>query len=509
MDEDKQFTVIGDKARFCLEWRLLAGRGCEFAPEQSANSWGEWRLWVANVNLCSLQLETERGTVNVEEVRWYLAPLFRWFIYHWMPLLHEKRLPPGGRSGDSRPRSARGVYLAMLQSAGDDESRFPCWQEWAERHSLRTAAEGGIVPDVFFQRIEDEIEISWGDRMQPRADSATFLLEDGVARAMVDDVAETLSEAVNRFLEQEPILDTQWGAELANRWHAQCRSAVGESALSWYLDSDSKPGLLTRTFMAALKKLNRPLELTEKMWLGELSPEVAMFGDLAPDIDREAAARLLAAYFGSQTTEPMQMPLAQLIHADETDEPAWSNPFPWSSGYSRALDVLEELDPDTGSPMTKLEKMLDNLKVEVQDISLGEKGPRGVALAGKGLRPTILVNEDNPTNKARGRRFTLAHELCHILFDQDRARPLAHSSTPWASPAVEQRANAFAAMLLMPPNRAKRPIDDNLEELKKSINRMADQMQVSRIALKRHLSNMDEINPQELEYLLGERACEV
>ena len=109
-----------------------------------------------------------------QEVQWFLAPLFRWIVEHWMPLLHESRLPPGGRRGDSRPRSARGAYLAMLESTGDDVDRFSCWQEWAVRHSLRAASEGGILPDVFFQRMEDEVEISWGDRIQPGADAADF-----------------------------------------------------------------------------------------------------------------------------------------------------------------------------------------------------------------------------------------------------------------------------------------------------------------------------------------------
>ncbi len=506
LDADKKFVTLGNKAQFGFQLRLNPGQACEIEPERSVNSWGEWRLWVANVNLCALQFETQVGTVEVQEVRWFLAPLFRWIVDNWMPLLHEKRLPPGGRIGDSGPRSARTAYLAMLQSAGDDFSRFPCWQEWAERHSLRAASEGGIFPDVFFQRMEDEIEISWGDRIQPGADAATFVVEDGIARVAVDEVATTLFDAVEWFLAQDGICASEWGTELTNRWNEMCGLMAGEVALSWYLDSNPEPKSLTKTFTTAMKKLGRALELSEKMWLGELSPEVAMFGDLAPNISGEAAARLLAEYFDAQTNERMSTLLTEQICSDE---PAWSSSSPWHSGYSYALDVLDEVDPDPESPMTKLEIMLSNLEVTVRDVSLGEEGPRGVALAGRNLRPTILVNEDNQKNKTRGKRFTLAHELCHILFDQSRARSLAHSSTPWASPPVEQRANAFAAMLLMPPSRARRPMVVGLSDLKVRINRMADRMQVSRIALKRHLSNMNEIGPQELDYLLGERAREV
>ena len=459
MDADNKFITFGDRASFSLQLRLASRQVGKFVPERSVNSWGSWRLWVANVNLCAVQFDTSDGIVEIQEVRWFLAPLFRWIVDNWMPLLHEKRLPSGGRHGDSRPRSARSAYLAMLLSSGDDFSRFASWQEWAERHTLRTASEGGIFPDVFFQRVEDEIEISWGDRVQPGADAATFMVEDGVARASVDAVAKTLLEAVDWFLNQERISVSKWGVELASRWKEVCRSPSGESALSWYLDSSPEPRSLTETFKTAMIELGSSLELPNQCWWGKLAPEVAMFGDLAPNISSEAAAILLAEYFGAQNDEGMSAPLKEQIRFDD---PAWSSSSPWHSGYSYAQDVLDEVDPDPNSTMTKLEAILRNLGVTVKEVRLGEEGPRGVALAGEELRPTILVNLDNLNNVARGKRFTLAHELCHILFDQSQARSLAHCSTPWAPPSVEQRANAFAAMLLMPPWRARRPNAQNM-----------------------------------------------
>lgn len=63
----------------------------------------------------------------------------------------------------------------------------------------------------------------------------------------------------------------------------------------------------------------------------------------------------------------------------------------------------------------------------------------------------ILVNLRNSANAHTfGRRFTLAHEFCHLLFDRDVGAHLAIASGPWAPHDVERRANAFAAMFLMP-----------------------------------------------------------
>ncbi len=505
LEADKKFITFGDHSSFALQVRLESEEVRGIAPERSVNSWGEWRLWVAKVNLCALQLDTKDGLAEVHGVRWFLAPLFRWIVANWMPLLHEKRLPPGGRVGDSRPRSARAAYLAMLESAGDDLDRFLCWQEWAERHALRAASEGGILPDVFFQRMEDEIEFSWGDRVQPGADPARFIVEDGIARAPVDVVARTFYDAVEWFCAQEQVCGSEWETELRRQWR-ETRALPAETALSWFLDSSPKPGSLTKTFKKAIRAHAELPELSGRCWLGNLAPEVAMFGDLAPDISKEAAANLLAEYFNAKTNGGMSASLAERF----SDEPAWSTSSPWHNGYSCALDVLDDLDPNPKSATTNIDAILDALGVTVKNVGLGEQGPRGVAFAGRDLQPTILVNEDDSKNKYRGRRFTLAHELCHILFDRSRARSLAHSSTPWASPSVEQRANAFAAMLLMPPSRASRPpAATGLADLKHGIGRLADRIQVSRVALTRHLSNMNEVGPQELDYLLGERAREV
>ncbi len=496
---DDRFEVFGDKAVFALEARLLDDPADDAIPADSAGSWGAWRLWVAGFNLCNIQFETRTAVAEVAEVRWFLAPLFRWIAANWMPLLHEARLPPGGRWGDRRPRWARLAYLSVLESAGDDPERFGPWQDWASRHALRAAAEGGIVPDVFLQRVGDDIEFSWGDRVQPGAEAATFLVEDGVARASVDAVATSLAAAMEWFLDREPVRRAPWAEAVIGQWTGVKTGPVGGDALNWYLDSTPEPGPLAAALTRALDRLQRPVPVPEGYWWGRLAPEVAMFGDLSPRISDAAAAALLAAYFAAQTTGPAGAALARFV----VDEPAWLAPSPWDNGYALALDLLDEADPDPDASATRIEDLVAALGVAAREVALGPDGPRGVALAGEALRPTILVNAESPANDGRGRRFTLAHELCHILFDRERARPLTHSSTPWASPSVEQRANAFAAMLLMPPHRAKRPVASGLEELKHGIDRLAGRLNVGRVALKHHLANLGEITPYERDFLLG------
>jgi len=91
------------------------------------------------------------------------------------------------------------------------------------------------------------------------------------------------------------------------------------------------------------------------------------------------------------------------------------------------------------------------LGISLQENTLDDRGLRAVAVAGPHHRPAVLVNSGHETNRWKsGFRFTLAHELCHILFVRDYGTRLAFASGPWAPRDVERRANAFAAMFLMP-----------------------------------------------------------
>jgi Zn-dependent peptidase ImmA (M78 family) len=124
---------------------------------------------------------------------------------------------------------------------------------------------------------------------------------------------------------------------------------------------------------------------------------------------------------------------------------------------------------------------------------------RGVAIAGTQYSPAILVNTSSQFNKTEpGRRFTLAHELFHILYDRARAKRVSHTSGPWASPGVEKRANAFAAMFLMPRDLVRKSVvDKNIE----SISDAARSMRVGVSSLIEHLYNLNVIDGMDRERL--------
>jgi len=95
--------------------------------------------------------------------------------------------------------------------------------------------------------------------------------------------------------------------------------------------------------------------------------------------------------------------------------------------------------------------MLSVWGVKNANIRLRTGAVDALAVWGPKRGPAVLVNLDGRHARGyAGRRATIAHEICHLLVDRGRQLPLAEVLGGRAPEAVEQRARAFAAELLLP-----------------------------------------------------------
>lgn len=458
----------GDTSRFAIKIAFLTdpdeGSG---ASADIAASWGAFQIWVDGINLCS---QVDQGE-TLHSSHWYLLPVLEWLASSWDPLLHEERLPPPSNRFETAADLARATPALLFADAGAsqalalDERRF----EWEQRHSIRAARDGGLLPDVRLRRLRGQIEISWNNFLLAGASDAEFVATQGRTFQDPLEVAEALHEVLSdgvawlrlqrpsseRVRELSLAVD-QLGlpdrAEERTAWLAGLGHGRPQILDHWQrvvrqAKEISSPAAFQGTFGASS---GSGLVLTG-------SCEAALlFGSASPTIDQSDAldlARLLLDQYQADAPDGLR----DLVR----DEPPDPDLPAWEHGYELAESVLEAVGHELTSDRTDIEKFLRERDVDSKEIALSDRHVRAISFASPHHLPTLALNTSSRYfESASARRFTLAHELCHLLFDRAGGARLAVASGPWAPKVVEQRANAFAAMLLMPPQLLERAIPE-------------------------------------------------
>jgi Zn-dependent peptidase ImmA (M78 family) len=490
----KEFMCFGDPGRFEIAARWLEDHEPrERLPCEHGWSLGEIRIIIGGHVLTRHRLHNEQK----EAIGWYLAPIMAWLIDQWPWLLHEESFAWPDRSGESAAVATSSALSQYI--ASDDEieqEHYRKTHDWWSRHALRAADPSALYPDVYFRRVEDDIEISWLER-QPQFSPKDFSLDltPGAALLPVAFVAQTLWSFIEWGLEHsKPITQSDRDEVGALRMKMQSLKTRQTSELEALHIADA--GL--RKIMAKVR-VQTGWESNAKSSqdvpvVTELDSAVLMFGGLNVSIgesDAETLLRFLARHRGSEPRND----LGRLVQSQGLTNVT----KPYIQGYELALDAREALGIGYKQLYVDVESIVLRLGITVLRQALETGGVRGVAVAGEGFLPAILINTSSVYNDTKqGERFTLAHELCHILYDRTRARRLSHISGPWAAAPVEKRANAFAAMFLAatPALRNVWRIGNSMVD-KESLGKLSDNVGVSRRALLGHLYNLDLISEEE------------
>lgn len=495
-------TTFGDPARFAIAVRWTNDREPrERRPAHGGWSTGELQLTIGGHVLT----RHEHNGGARDAVKWYLLPVFEWLADHWIALLHEERF---AWQENSAAPAATAAFLALRRMIdADDEIGHKLYAEaqaWWSRHALRAADSSALYPDVFFRRLRDDVEISWTARQPTHApDGFRFALTPGAATLPVADIAGPLWEALAWFVGTTSVSNGEDRKALARleKQISELSSLPTASMEAKYL-----PARLFQRVADARGQKGLPdssIRMPSVPAITQLDDAVLMFGGVSPDIgakDVQTLAGLLASQAGGREHPELVRLVDSSIGAPLT--------APFEEGYELAEELLERLGLPGDALAVDVRSILSTLGVRVVERSLRTSTIRGVALAGAGYAPAILVNKTSLYNESEpGRRFTLAHELFHVLYDRSRARRIAHASGPWASPGIEKRANAFAAMLLMPRDLLRRctPLHQLTHD---AVLTAAETMQVGASALIEHLYNtsmIDEFKRDELRQHSGAR----
>jgi Zn-dependent peptidase ImmA (M78 family) len=493
--------LAGDTRLFALRMSFAEDpdRGIGAAPEE-ALSWGAFQIIVDDQNLCA---HTEADEV-VESVHWYMLPLLEWLASNWDPLFHEEKLPARNAATDAAT-SLRVTQFPPAKVLDDEGSTWASdWQAWWMRHSIQAAREGGLFPDIVIRRWRDDVEVSWDTDALPGIPSAIgyrFLAPKGVARFSPQDVAQPIFEvslaASRELLRRQP--DSDRLRTLVNSFEAIRAPGRDEQRAAWLAGIGAQADTVLDSWRTIRERLAGVSEQVRSAVLGSdsdgivitRSPAAALlFGATAPSIDAEDITELMDLLVESATGEPETPELKALSYDALIDNSSFLSPV--EQGQELAQDILEKLGLDSAE-FIDVDQVLDRLGISIHLVNLQDEKIRGVAVAGTVFHPMAAINEKYPwSDRDEVRRYSLAHELCHILFDRSRTQRLAVASGPWAPRDIERRANSFAAHFLMPYHLVSHIIDGLKEDANSVewLTSIAKQLRTSASATLEHLYNL-------------------
>jgi Zn-dependent peptidase ImmA (M78 family) len=500
--EGIEWRRFGDPGRFEIAFRWLDDADpVNCRPAGHGWSMGALRITIAGTDVT----ESGVGGAVTSFVGWYLSPFLHWLATNWAELLHEDDFAWTERTGQPAAiacRRALDLHRGSKTSSGREA--YGRIQSWFFRHGLRAASAGGFFPDLFIRRFEDDIELSWAPSVIPFAPKDfAFASPIGAVRLAVADVARPLWDALQWAIAHPPAdMDPSFGDDwTALREKVDALKNVDVATLDRSINAD----LLSKVLHSFEEKGRSDLVVehaaNDNYWIETRAPAVAMFGGVDPQLKPRDIDRLRDILIDADGGQDAPR-LAELV-SDRAASPLGL--VPHQDGYDFARDLLDEFDlPDDRNDFVDVVGLCADLGIDIRDELLETDTIRGVALAGEGFRPTIVVNGTSRFNaNEEGRRFTIAHELCHVLHDRTRARRIAHVSGLWVAPGIEKRANAFAAYLLMPWDLIEQHLAGRLPSDEQSVRDVASMLRVNESALVEHLYNLEFIGDYAREVLRG------
>ncbi|MBK9387527.1 MAG: ImmA/IrrE family metallo-endopeptidase [Planctomycetes bacterium] len=187
---------------------------------------------------------------------------------------------------------------------------------------------------------------------------------------------------------------------------------------------------------------------------------------------------------------------------------AASQPTPWSQGEALAAELRQFLDLGA-APIRSMRELLLQLSIKILWTEALDESIHGLTLYDSGSGATIVANRRGALAKWWSLRMTLAHELCHQIFDRAPKQPLGRVSRANSSDPVEQRANAFAIYFLAPPAGVERFLRDKGQRRQNvdpyAVHQLMEHFALGKEATTQHLRNLGWIDDAAHRALLEQR----
>lgn len=416
---EESMRRFGDREDICFEVSWL-GEGFDNVAEATN---AELVVWVANELIWGTE---DTSTGETHPVEWSLVDILDFLATRWMWLECEESYPidpPPMHPSRLWEIAEQNWETAEIEPEPEEEEAV--W-EFEQCHDLSHAIPGARLPSIWLMRQGNQLVVDAGSGLVTYPDLAGGL--------------ETL-ESFGRFIcERLQRVDDPIADERISSWEERKD-----------IDAQTQAEIYT----------NLPEDALEGLWAHSANgPESDEF---EPD-EVFALARQLGGSFSGEELEGVADRIYEITRREVyeldnlseqlLDDPFWRGGRPFEEGHRLANWLRDELcnweDYNSRSPISPSE-VLETWNVEIDSLTLPDPRVDAIAVWGPKHGPAVLLNEEGQhAQNGRGRRATLAHEICHLLVDRWKALPLAEVLNSSAPRILEKRANAFAAELLLP-----------------------------------------------------------
>ena len=374
---------------------------------------------------------------------------------------------------DTRPNELRksAASACRAYSSHDFLHETSGLSEWWSRHAVRAADEE--LPNIFLERQADTLIISW-DAMP--SSTRYFDIPTGEESLRADIAIPVLARLIDARLGNKALTAAQIAAVASV---TRSDAEAGYSAIRAYDPTITPDWLATHGFSQRDASAFAIAGISRHPIVGLLRSSQG--SSLLRD-DYELVLKLLQPSSRDTYAKLKELAIDPRSPIDLRE--------PWESGYRLADLVRSKLGLREGDHVD-VETLVHQLGVGVHTITLRDSDIRGVCVASPAYRPIVVINNScEDASGVSGRRITLAHELCHLLFDRYRLRSLARFEgySSESDRVVEMRANAFAVQLLAPMSVLLD--DDGTVADDTKISQISAERQVSVASLRWHADNL-------------------
>lgn len=185
--------TFGEKNTFTIQYEFENNPFNE--NSLTGETWGRFELFVQGVDVCQFKREN-----SVTIYQWNLIYIVEWFSENLKYILSDKPFPLPVEGQHSLELLDN---CLLFESDNDDE--FDAWfdtkQEWEFKHSWFSNRAGSFLPDVFFRRVNGEIEIAWNNESTYSSEGISFINPIGIEYVSLGIFESTVNNFIEDFLD--------------------------------------------------------------------------------------------------------------------------------------------------------------------------------------------------------------------------------------------------------------------------------------------------------------------